>query len=883
MKKILAIILMLMPLFGYSQSPQSDEYYNRGVKLYNEGKFKDAIPFFEKSDSIDKAEACPRSYYSTHWLASCYYKLGDETKAAEIYPDKYLTPVVDRRLTVESDSLADQLDALTDAGDYKTAITYLYRILEIEKIVAGDEHPWVANDYDWLSYCMMHTNKYAESEKYINLYKDIYLKTYKVGSPQYNNALTRYASRMHSLAYYNGKIGNYTEAIRLGTQAMEIRRKVLGEEHPDYASSLGGLASYNSSIGNYTEAIRLGTQALEIFKKVLGEEHPVYAQSLSNLASYNFLIGNYTEAIRLCTQALEIQKKTLGEEHPDYAGRLGLLSFYYYYSGDYAKSSDCINRYYSITKRNIRRYFSTMTHSERSLFWGKYDKVFQYMPMFAYKYADRTNYELAYNSQLFAKGLTLNAELEIQKLIEQSTDTTFANRYYKIRNLRTTLDRLYEIEPSKRQMDADSLAKVIEKEEQLLVESSKELGDYTKNISIEWQDVQKNLKRNDIAIEFANFYDRDTRQQVYVASVLKKGMKYPDFVKLDFSETDLSNCYTNSNLYNAIWRPLEKYLKGVENVYFAPSGKFHTIAIEYLPDDSGDIFAQKYNAYRLSSTRELALPHIINPNKNAAVYGGLVYDFGRGDWQDLLDYQDEIAMETSFRDLPDVSEVQRAGITFLQGAKIESDEIVNILRNNKYLVSQGTGVLGTETSFKKLSGSGVKILHIATHGFYEPENKEQKTTNFLMTNDKSNKEDNSLSRSGLFLAGASSALDPDKRKDIPEGVDDGILTAKEISRLDFKGLDLVVLSACQTGLGEVTSEGVFGLQRGFKKAGAQTIVMSLWSVDDNATKDLMTEFYKNLVSGKTKREAFISAQDFLRNKYQDPRKWAAFVMVDGIE
>ena len=154
--------------------------------LYNDGKFKDAIPFFEKSDSIDKAEACPRSYYSTHWLASCYYKLGDETKAAEIYPDKYLIPVVDRRLTIESDSLAFKLDSLTDVGDYKTAITYLYRILEIEKSVEGDEHPWVANGYSWLSYCLMNTNQYAESEKYINLFKDIYLKTYKVGSPQYN-------------------------------------------------------------------------------------------------------------------------------------------------------------------------------------------------------------------------------------------------------------------------------------------------------------------------------------------------------------------------------------------------------------------------------------------------------------------------------------------------------------------------------------------------------------------------------------------------------------------------------------------------------------------------------------------------------------------------
>ncbi|MCR4560557.1 MAG: CHAT domain-containing protein, partial [Bacteroidales bacterium] len=105
--------------------------------------------------------------------------------------------------------------------------------------------------------------------------------------------------------------------------------------------------------------------------------------------------------------------------------------------------------------------------------------------------------------------------------------------------------------------------------------------------------------------------------------------------------------------------------------------------------------------------------------------------------------------------------------------------------------------------------------------------------------------------------------------------------AKEISRLDFQGLDLVVLSACQTGLGEVTGEGVFGLQRGFKKAGAQTIIMSLWEVDDYATRLLMTEFFKGLTAGKTKREAFLSALDFVKAKNSDPKYWAAFVMVDG--
>ena len=153
--------------------------------------------------------------------------------------------------------------------------------------------------------------------------------------------------------------------------------------------------------------------------------------------------------------------------------------------------------------------------------------------------------------------------------------------------------------------------------------------------------------------------------------------------------------------------------------------------------------------------------------------------------------------------------------------------------------------------------------------------------NFLLEGENTS-ENFTLSTSGLLFAGANAAFAQDRISNSDDGSEDGILTAKEISRLDFKGLDLVVLSACQSGLGEVTGEGVFGLQRGFKKAGAQTLVMSLWNVSDDATQLLMTEFFKNLTSGMKKREAFVSAQKVVRQKFPHPGLWAAFVMVDGI-
>ena len=758
-------------------------------------------------------------------------------------------------------------------NNYNEAIKLETAAMEIRKRILGESHPDYAQSVSNLASFNSAIGNYAEAVRLGTLAMEIRKKVLGDDHPLY-------ASSLNNLGDYNYKMGNKDEAIRLVTLAMEIEKKRLGEDHPDYASALSNLAVYNSEVGNFQDAVKYEKSAMEIKKRILGESHPDYASSLSNLAVYYSNLGNYAEAVRLENIAIEIKRQNLGEDHPLYATSLNNLASYNLYEGNYEDASKQLSKRYEITNSFILKNFSTMTYKERTNFWNMHSNFFSAtLPFAAYKNNCAMQNVLAYNGQLFSKGLILNAELEIQNLIEKSGDQAFADRYNKIRSDRAMLDHLYQMPPAKRTMNADSLAALIEREEKQLVESSKELGDYTRDLAITWHDVQDKMTDEDLAVEFANFFDED--RMVYVAIVLKKGMSAPELLALNMTKVDTTAYYTKSEMYNIVWKPLLKYLKGVKNVYFAPSGIFHSIAIEYLPDDRNKIFAKRYNVYRLTSTREIVLDKTPNPEKKAAVYGGIIYNFSKGDWADLKDYKDEIVAE--FRDIPDLTETQRAGIGFLKGAQVEAQEVIGILRDGSYLVSEGSDINATEESFKKLSGTGVKMLHIATHGFYEPANKAKSFSDFLTTGNKNDKEALSLSRSGLFLAGAASALDPVKRKDIPEGVDDGILTAKEISRLDFSGLDLVVLSACQTGLGEVTGEGVFGLQRGFKKAGAQTIVMSLWKVDDAATKDLMTEFYKNLVAGKTKREAFVTAQDLLRDKYKDPKKWAAFIMVDGTE
>ncbi len=548
---------------------------------------------------------------------------------------------------------------------------------------------------------------------------------------------------------------------------------------------------------------------------------------------------------------------------------------YYYYN-----KMDSAFVYYSIVFKyelsRLKDQFSLMNIYQRQNYWQVHKSSFDNMVKISTKLSDDNEaVEMAYNSLLVSKGLLLSSEQSLDNIIQNSNDEKLIKSYFKLKTYRVQIDTLSN--SNKR----DSLRELAGRLETDLMRRSSQFADVVNYINVDWQKVKNSLEENDVAIEF--FYDRDS----LYALVLKKDFESPKLVLL--GEFDYKspfnggrnvvegNSYSTLDIYNAVWKPLEKYFSEKGKVYFSPSGKLYNIAIEYAPIDEKRLISEKYKLYRISSTRYLALnAQKTSGKKPAAVFGGIKYNFGKGDWDDLKNQQqNETDKAVAFRDVPIINvDSSRSGVIYLPGTKTEAENVANSLRAAQYDVNEEIGAAATEGSFKNLSGSRLKIIHIGTHGFYEP--------SAAADDNGMTKEDRSLSQSGLLFAGANSALDPKKRKDIPEGVDDGILTAKEISRLDFKNLDLVVLSACQTGLGEVTGEGVFGLQRGFKKAGAQTIIMSLWNVDDYATRLLMSEFYKNLVSGKSKREAFLAAQAYVRHKNSDPKYWAAFIMVDAM-
>ena len=847
-------------------------------------------------------------------------------------------------------------------GNYNEAICLETRTLEIYKKQFGVNHPTYMLALNNLAQYNSLMGKYPEALRLGIEAVNICKRTLGVEHPNY-------ATCLNNLAQYYSLLGNYTEAIRLDTETLKIRKKFLGLEHPDYAMSLNNLAFDFASLGNYDKAIKLMTDALKIYKDSLSREHINYALILNNLSSCYSKSGNHTEAIRFATEALEIRKKILGLEHPDYAMSLNNLSFDFASLGNCDKaiqlSSEALNIYEKVLGKNhpdyisalinlsaynwknknleiteysrsatllsvpiIKNAFANLPSIERSLFWEKYKFWFDNaIHVFAYDFSSEVLNINGYDGVLLSKGLLLNSERELNTLLKESGDKEAEKIYNELRILRLQLNKLYEKPIAERALDTDSLERVAQDLERELVQRSKVYGDFTKNLAISWKQVQQKLGDKDLAVEFVSFPVRND-SVMYAAYCLRKGMEapkmYPLFEKKQLESLDRTNLYDSTAIGELVWQPLEKELQGVNNVYFAPVGELYNIAIESVPYWKGyKWMSDQWNFYRLSSTRELALTKDEKSVNEAVLYGGLEYDTNV---TTMVNNSQKYAVRShstdfSLYNLADSLNL-RKGVAFLPESKVEAEAINAYMRQTTIRPTLFTDTIGTETSFKALTGKRIKIVHIATHGFYWTES-EAKGLNdmlsFLSIDNNRNRyvEDKALMRSGLLFAGANNAL---VGKQLPKDVDDGILTAQEIANLDLRGLDIVVLSACQTGLGEITGDGVFGLQRGFKKAGANTLLMSLWNVHDDATRLLMTQFYENLIAGKGKAESLREAQQYVRNyeiekeitqsegkrplsalareqaqknknnrivkkirPYQSPKYWAAFILLDAID
>ena len=547
-------------------------------------------------------------------------------------------------------------------------------------------------------------------------------------------------------------------------------------------------------------------------------------------------------------------------------------------------STDVVAESSKYLKELIKQTFSFTTTNERKKFWSYFEYHFPLLNFLAYQSGNRDLYGQIYDNILVEKGLLLRTANSLRGQILNTGNEDDLKKYDHMLELRKLLPALNKDESQTVMSEIDRLDK------ELTVKFAS-YADYANSTGITWRKVQENLKDEDIAIEFYNIpevswhedgKDLDGRYR-YCAITLRNGYDTPHIIPLltdaRLQSIEREDLYETDSIYNLIWRPLEEELKGVKNIFFAGDRELHKIGIEYAPLSENMNIGDKYHLYRLSSTRILAENRNKGAKETAVLYGGLKYDLGK----------EELIAESRSGDYHPTStsraftaENSRYGVKYLPGTLKEVEEISQNFKKQPRLI---TDITGTEESFKSLAGSPIDIIHLATHGFFWSLDDAEKRSYVTFLNPQNrgqqSEEDNALTRSGLFFSGANIGL---KGETLPDDVEDGVLTALELSNMNLGQVDMVVMSACESGLGETSGEGVFGLQRGFKLAGANTLLMSLWKVDDTATQKLMSKFYCYYLSGKTKQESLTLAQQFLRNdpEYSDPEYWAAFILLDGL-
>lgn len=470
---------------------------------------------------------------------------------------------------------------------------------------------------------------------------------------------------------------------------------------------------------------------------------------------------------------------------------------------------------------------------------------------------DTISLSIGYDAALLIKKLTLRFNNIIPLIVQ---DSSTANDKIKLDYLR---DNIYCTNNDK---DRESIIfdyRIAERE--LLSKFEQK--------DIHWQDVKNSLNDNECCIEFVKYitnthpWEKDEPKVHYAAFILSKAKKYPVFVDL-LDEDILNEIYklqpksynsiTGHFLYNQLWKKIGSNIEGFQTTYFAPTGIMNLIGVEFLTDSTNITAIEKFNLKRILSTGELIQSFKENKLNHIIAFGGIDYKI-ENDSRSLLD-----------------SIITRGHWNYLDNSAVEISNISKTISSNGVSVECYSGDKATESQFKNLDNTDANIIHIASHGFYiRPE--QRNSVNYFSKSKYTKHIQDKLFYSGLILSGGQESWN-----DSVYGINnnDGILTSYEISKMDLHNVNLVVLSACETGLGDNNYDGIYGLQLAFKKAGVKSILMSLWKVDDKVTAEYMSTFYELIAKGASIHEAYKKTVQQIKSKYPDPFYWAAFILLD---
>lgn len=775
-------------------------------------------------------------------------------------------------------------NAYAEHAEYAKAEAQHTTAMNIAGKIYGKEHPFYATSLVNMGVLYMQQGRIREADALLGEAITIYSKNEMMNSVNAQMAV-------NSLAYMYLLIGDYKTA-------RSLYNDLIDELNPQDPNNINVLSYVYHNVAmtlefefKFDSVVYYENKVLQLLQQNGRSRSDVYIKSAMTLMRAYMFIGGLAEATKLEKELVTLTAEVMGEESETMSKVLGNIAWLEKKKGDTAAAAANIVRSSEIIINKFRKNFYALSEKEKLQWWSMGTLELDAFPVLMRQMNVTTGPYVAQllEQRLQLKGFVLEDAAGTLKKLRADGSPGIQRLIDEWQAAKSLLAKMYSVPVSERTLNTDSLEQAVNLLEKN-ISGQAAAGVNLSQKKIRWTDLRDQLKDDEAAIEFFSYryYDGDVFRDsmVYAAAIVRKNAEFPQLVYLpgekviaryltgssgNTKEENINRLYRASikssgennfpgdSLYDITWRPLMPFLNGIRKISFAPDGILHKIAFQALPVHRGTFLIDSFQLQQYSSVKQLLdgnTPQaatwksallIGNPDFNHTTSSGKDISFtGTGDWPQLAGTGREVA----------------AIQTLLNSRGIKTKTL--------------TSTAASEDNFKNIQPNYPDIIHLSTHGFFLKDTMAGKT---IVTEMGSQPVPpmNPLLRSGLILAGGNKAWSGEK---LPPEAEDGILNAYEISQLNLSATKLVVLSACETALGEVQGgEGVFGLQRAFKLAGVKNLVVSLWQVPDKETAELMTLFYSNLLNKQAVRDAFYNAQKEMRKKY-GPFSWAAFILIE---
>lgn len=865
---------------------------NIGAIYNNNGNHNKALPYLQESLKLTAITDSTGKHYidALEKMGSVYERMGRYEEAEPFYKEMLMKAEAfyskEHSKYAELQGLVASLNSAMGRED--TAILLRKSSLDIMDKVYGKDKTQYAIQAFKLGGLYLDFENYEKAKVFLDQARKVYENSQDTANAYYPNVIG-------DIGLYYKFTSKYALSEQYLQKQIELLKQIGRDTSSGMAIALHNLANLYIDMKHYKKAEKVQLEGMSIREHLFGHHHPGYLTDLFTLAVIDYRRGDFQAALG--------KFETVVNDHLRIFGKTGSYNSYvkglariYRLLGRYKEALDCFEEYIEVTRANINQNFDVLSEKGRAKFLKSISRELTILSseFYAIRGKSAAAAGLLSDVSLILKSLLLDSNRAFLREITTSDNPNLQLLYADWLQLKRILNKQYE-RPIHQRLNVDSLERRLEQIDEELSQSTKVA--YPFQSSATWRDVKSTLGQNETSLEFVHFQlygDQEwSDSTMYCAIVQKKDWAFPKMIPL-FEKQQLEklvshlypsqkkkiNAVYSRELYELVWRPIEKLIGSPTKIYYSPSGLLHQVTFAAIPDSLGLPIVEKYQLHYISSGRNLLQEKdkTFQQPISAMIYGGVDYDSMQVIPPSNLPKD---SIKAKIKENPAKRQYDDKGWEYLPSSLVELKKLSNIFQAKHINTTSLTGQLATEESFNEI---GIKepspdILHLATHGFFFSDDPGEAKPDIDRSNYFQHATDPML-RAGLVLAGANRVwLNNDT---LPEN-ENGILSAFEISNSNLQNTKLVVLSACETALGDIKgSEGVYGLQRAFKVAGADHLITTLWKISDsNHTVEFMETFYRLWLSEKKSiHQAFRETQMTLRIKYPHPYYWAGYVLME---